>query len=117
LSDLEALARELDQRAARVESIADQLTHAAAVAIWTSVAADAFRAHVSRRRRDCADVAGMLRSAAASVRRFAGEVEAEKARLWRLEQAAVHGIEKGILAGARTVEHGLGSLASLGGLL
>lgn len=92
MSGLDALAGELEQRARHVEAIGDELVHAAAVAIWTSVAADAFRAHIARRRRDCADVAGMLRSASSAVRHFAHDVEAEKARLHRLEQAVAHGV-------------------------
>lgn len=93
MSGLDGLARELEQRALRVESIGDELVHAASIAIWTSVAADAFRAQVARRRRDCGHVGDSLRSAASAVRHFASDVEAEKARLLRLEQAAVHGAE------------------------
>jgi len=92
VSGLEGLVSELEQRARRVEAIGDELVHAAAIAIWTSVAADAFRAQVARRRRDCGDVAGMLRSASAAVRHFAHDAEAEKARLRRLEQTVVHGV-------------------------
>lgn len=94
MSDLDGLARELELRAGRVEAIGDRLVHAAAIAIWTSIAADAFRAQVSRRRRDCADVAESLRCAAATVRHFARDVDAEKARLRRLEEAALHGVER-----------------------
>lgn len=93
MSGLDGLARELEQHALRVESIGDGLVHSASVAIWTSVAADAFRSQVARRRRDCGDVADSLRSAASAVRHFAHDVEVEKARLMRLEQAAVHGVE------------------------
>jgi len=95
LSDLDGIATELDQRASNVELIGDQLVHAAAVAIWSSVAAEAFRAQVGRRRRDCGDVASMLRSAAAAVRHFTAGAEAEKARLRRLEERALHGVEHG----------------------
>lgn len=92
MSSLDALAEELRQRARRVEAIGDELVHAAAVALWTSVAADAFRAHVARRRRDCSQVAGMLRSASSAVSHFSHDVEMEKARLRHLEQAVVHGV-------------------------
>ena len=92
MSSLDALAAELEQRARRVEAIGDELVHAAAVAVWTSVAAEAFRAHVARRRRDCSSVAGMLRSASSAVRRFSDDAEMEKARLRRLEHAVVHGV-------------------------
>ena len=92
MSGLQGLAGELEQRARRLEAIGDELVHAAAIAIWTSVAADAFRAQVARRRRDCSDVAGMLRSASSAVRHFARDVEAEKARLRRLEQTVSHGV-------------------------
>jgi hypothetical protein len=90
LSDLDGLARELEQRARNVELIGDQLVHAAAIALWTSVAADAFRAQVERRRGDCGDVATLLRSAAAAVRQFGSDAAAERARLGRLERAALH---------------------------
>ncbi|MGH7108056.1 MAG: hypothetical protein ACREFT_16290 [Acetobacteraceae bacterium] len=115
--DLEGLARELDQIADRVESIGDHLVHAAAVAVWTSIAADAFRAQVARRRRDCGEVAGMLRHAAGAVRRFAGDVAAEKARLLRLAEEAARGVEGGIVSGAKAVEHGAGAVVSWVGAL
>jgi len=92
VSGLDALADELRQHARRMESIGDELVHAAAVAIWTSVAADAFRSHVARRRRDCSEVAGMLRSASSAVRHFSHDVELEKTRLRHLEQAVVRGV-------------------------
>lgn len=91
MPDLDGLARELEQRAARVERIGDELVHAAAVALWSSVAADAFRAQVARRRRDCGQVADTLRSAASAVRHFSQDAEAEKARLFRIEQHAISG--------------------------
>lgn len=104
MSDIEALAGELDARARRIELIGDQLVHAAAVALWTSVAADAFRAQVARRHRDIAGVAARLRSAAATARYFARDVEAEKARLRKLEEAALHGIAHGAGAAVHGVE-------------
>lgn len=92
MSSLDALADELQQRARRMEAVGDELVRAAAVAIWTSVAADAFRAHVARRRRDCSHVAQTLRSASSAVRHFSHDVELEKARLRHLEQAVAHGV-------------------------
>lgn len=93
---MDALADELRHRARQVEDVGDELVHAAAVAIWSSVAADAFRAHVARRRRDCSDVAGMLRSASSAVSHFSQDVELEKARLRQLEQAAVLGVRSAV---------------------
>jgi uncharacterized protein YukE len=90
VSDLEVIARELDQRATQVESAGAQLARGAAEAIWTSIAADAFRAQVDRRDRECAQVADSLRVAAHDVRRFADDVAAERARLRRLELEAEH---------------------------
>jgi hypothetical protein len=92
LSDLDGLAVELDQRARSIELIGDQLVHAAAIALWSSVAADAFRASVVARHRACTDVEGLLRSAARVVRDFAADAEAEKQRLRRLEAAAIDGV-------------------------
>jgi hypothetical protein len=106
LCDLDGLVRELENRADRVESIGDQLVRAAANAIWTSVAADAFRAQVSRRRRDCFEIAVMLRAAASSARHFAADVEAEKSRLRRLEHEAIRNAERG----ARRVASWVGGL-------
>ena len=57
MADLEGVARELDQRAVQVELASGQLVRAAAQAIWTSIAADAFRARVDHRRRECAHLA------------------------------------------------------------
>jgi hypothetical protein len=90
VSDLDVIARELDQRATQVESAGAQLVRAAAEAIWTSIAADAFRAQVDCRHRECAHVAESLRAAAHDVRRFAADVAAERARLRRLELGAEH---------------------------
>ena len=98
MTSLDALAGDLEQHARRVEAIGDQLTHAAAIAIWTSVAADAFRAQVARRRRDCSAVAETLRSAASTVRHFAHDVEAEKARLRHVEQLVAHGVGSAVSA-------------------
>jgi uncharacterized protein YukE len=92
LSDLDGVAAELDQRASHVALIGDQLLQAAAMALWSSVAADAFRASVDRRHRECADVASLLRAAASTVRHYAADAEAEKQRLRRLEEGAAHGI-------------------------
>jgi hypothetical protein len=92
MGDLDGLAAELGLRAAQVEAAADQLTRAAAAAIWTSVAADAFHAQVGRRTEQCGDVAASLRAAAAAVRAYAGEVDAELARLARVAHAAERGV-------------------------
>jgi hypothetical protein len=94
VSDLEVIARELDQRATQVESAGAQLVRAAAEAIWTSIAADAFRAQVDGRHRECAHVAGCLRAAAHDVRRFSDDVTAERARLRRLELGVEHVLAK-----------------------
>jgi anti-sigma-K factor RskA len=96
VSSLDALADELRRRARQVEAIGDELVHAAAVAIWTSVAADAFRAHLSRRRRDCSHVAGLLRSASSAVNHFSHDAELEKARLRHLEQTVAHDVGSAI---------------------
>jgi hypothetical protein len=90
VSDIEAIAYELGQRATQVEMAGGQLVQTAAEAIWTSIAADAFRAQVDGRRRECEHVADVLRAAARDVLRFAADVGAEKARLRRLELAAEH---------------------------
>jgi uncharacterized protein YukE len=92
MGDLDGLAAELGQRAAQVEAAGDQLTRAAAVAIWTSVAADAFHAQVGRRSEQCADIAASLRSAAAAVRAYADAVDVELARLARLARLAEAGV-------------------------
>ena len=105
MADLESVARELDQRAVQVELASGQLVRAAAQAIWTSIAADAFRARVDHRRRECAHLAEMLRDAAVDVRRYGAAASAEKERLRRLELVAEH-------AAAR-VAHGLVSLVRL----
>jgi hypothetical protein len=90
VSDIAAIAHELSQRATQVEVAGGQLVQAAAEAIWTSTAADAFRAQVDGRRRECEHLADMLRAAARDVLRFSDDVGAEKARLRRLELAAEH---------------------------
>jgi hypothetical protein len=87
---LDSIAAELDQRALRIEATGARLVHEAATAIWTSIAADAFRAQVGRRRDECGSAARSLRVAAADVRSFAAQVEEEKARLRRLALAAEH---------------------------
>jgi hypothetical protein len=90
VSDIEAIAHELSQRATQVEIAGGQLVQAAAEAIWTSMAADAFRAQVNGRQRECEHLAEMLRAAARDVLRFSDDVGAEKAKLRRLELAAEH---------------------------
>jgi uncharacterized protein YukE len=88
MGDLDELAVELTERAAQVEAAGEQLVRAAAAAIWTSVAADAFRAQVDRRNERCVDIAAALRSAAAAVRAHADAVAAEKAVLAHLAAVA-----------------------------
>jgi hypothetical protein len=88
VSGLDAIASELDARAAQVESAGAQLVRAAEDAIWTSIAADAFRAQVGRRQGQCGHIAELLHAAASDVRRFADGVDAEKARLRRVAFAA-----------------------------
>lgn len=105
MADLESVARELDHRAVQVELASGQLVRAAAQAIWTSIAADAFRARVDHRRRECAHLTQMLHDAASDVRRFGATAGAEKERLRRLEVAAEHAVVR--------VAHGLVSLVRL----
>jgi hypothetical protein len=95
LSNIDEIALELDQRAVQVEMAGAELVRAAAEAIWTSIAADAFRARVDHRRRQFGDVADLLRAAAQSVFRYSDEVVAERARLRRLELDAEHALSRG----------------------
>ena len=95
VSNIDEVGSELCQRATQVELAGTQLVQAAAEAIWTSIAADAFRARVDHRRRQFGDVADLLRSAAQTVFRYSDEVDAEKARLRRLEVAAEHAVIRG----------------------
>jgi chromosome segregation ATPase len=88
VSDLDAIAQELDQRALQVASASAQLVRAAAEALWTSTAADAFRARVGRRDAECLRLAAELRGAARTVSHYSDDVSAEKARLRRLELEA-----------------------------
>jgi hypothetical protein len=106
VSNIEEIGLELDQRAVQVELAGAQLVRAAAEAIWTSIAADAFRARVDRRRRQFGDVADLLRGAAQTVFRYSDEVAAERARLRRLELAAEHAIT-----------HGAADVRKVGGLV
>jgi EspA/EspE family len=95
VSNIDEIGLELDQRAVQVEMAGAQLVRAAAEAIWTSIAADAFRARVDHRRQQFGAVADLLRDAAQSVFRYSDEVAAEKARLRRLEHAAEHVVIRG----------------------
>jgi len=106
VSNIDELGLELDQRAVQVEMAGAQLVRAAAEAIWTSIAADAFRARVDHRRRQFGAVADLLRGAAQTVFRYSDEVAAEKARLRRLELAAEHAVTRGA-ADVRRVGGGL----------
>jgi hypothetical protein len=112
VSDIDAIAQELGQRAVQVEMASAQLVQAAAEAVWTSIAADAFRAQVDHRRRECEHVADVLRGAAHDVLRFSSDVTAEKARLRRLEQAAEHAAAAAA-SGAARAAHGFGSIVRL----
>ena len=95
VSNIDEIGAELSQRATQVELAGAQLVQAAAEAIWTSIAADAFRARVDRRRQQFGAVADLLRGAAQTVVRYSDEVAAEKARLRRLELAAEHAVIRG----------------------
>jgi hypothetical protein len=106
VSNIDELGLELDQRAVQVEMAGAQLVRAAAEAIWTSIAADAFRARIDHRRRQFGAVADLLRGAAQTVFRYSDEVAAEKARLRRLELAAEHAVTRGA-ADVRKVGGGL----------
>jgi hypothetical protein len=106
VSNIDELGLELDQRAVQVEMAGAQLVRAAAEAIWTSIAADVFRARVDHRCRQFGAVADLLRGAAQTVFRYSDEVAAEKARLRRLELAAEHAVTRGA-ADVRRVGGGL----------
>jgi hypothetical protein len=95
LSNIEEIGLELNQRAVQVEMAGAQLVRAAAEAIWTSIAADAFRTRVDHRRHQFGAVADLLRGAAQSVFRYSDDVEAEQARLRKLEVAAEHAMIRG----------------------
>ena len=77
---LHVLADELTARARRVEALGDELVTHAAQALWTSVAADAFREQVQRRRLDIRHIAGRLDDAAAQLRQLA-QLAAERRHL------------------------------------
>ncbi len=110
MDDLDDVAAELGQRAAQVEAAGDQLVRAASVAIWTSTAADAFRAQVARRNLRCIDLAAELRSAASVVVAYADAVAAEKALLARMAEAAEAATEAAAVVGS-------GVIASVGRLV
>ena len=105
---LEELAVELDRRARQVDATGDRLVREAATALWSSVAADAFRAQVARRRAECADAARALQLAASGMRAFAAGAEAERRRLEHLAELATDAI------GALGVPGGLGALGAIG---
>jgi hypothetical protein len=108
MSDIDAIADELDRRARQVESVGAHLVRAAAEAIWTSIAADAFRARVDKRHNECLAVADLLRVAARRTRSFSDDVAAERARLRRIALAAEHVV----VAGVREASGVLGGLTS-----
>lgn len=95
MSNIDELGLELNQRAVQVEMAGAQLVRAAADAIWTSIAADAFRTRVDHRRQQFSDVADLLRGAAQAVFRYSDGVDAEKARLRRLALVAEHTVIRG----------------------
>ncbi len=116
MSNIEEIGLELSQRAVQVEMAGAQLVRAAADAVWTSIAADAFRTRVDRRRRQCGDVADLLRVAAQTVFRYAEEVAAEKARLRRLELAAEHAVTRGAADVRKLGGTAIGALGVIGGI-
>ncbi|MBX6372017.1 MAG: hypothetical protein IRZ02_07160 [Acidothermus sp.] len=83
---LDDLADELVRRARHIELLGDRLLTAAADALWTSVAADAFRDQVYRRRREFDSAAHEVRAAAAVVRHFAADVRSRKRVLASIEE-------------------------------
>jgi hypothetical protein len=107
MSDIDAIADELDQRARQVESVGAQLVRTAAEALWTSIAADAFRARVEKRHNECLSAAAMLRVAARSTRTFSDDVAAEQARLRRIAAMAEHAVVGGVDAASRVFQNGL----------
>lgn len=107
VSNIEEMGLELNQRAVQVEMAGAQLVQAAAEAIWTSIAADAFRTRVDRRRQQFGAVADLLRGAAQTVFRYSDDVEAEKARLRRLEQAVEHAVIRGAVDVGAVVSVGI----------
>ncbi|HEY3923910.1 MAG TPA: hypothetical protein VGL75_05050 [Acidothermaceae bacterium] len=107
MSDIEEIGLELNLRAAQVEMAGAQLVQAAAQAIWTSIAADAFRTRVDHRRQQFGAVADLLRGAAQTVFRYSDDVDAEKARLRKLELAAEHVVVRGAIDVGRVVVGGI----------
>jgi len=96
MSDIDAVADELDRRAQQVESVGAQLVRAAAEAIWTSIAADAFRARVDKRHNECLAAADLLRVAARRTRTFSDDVAVEQARLRQIAVAAGRAVVDGV---------------------
>lgn len=83
---LDGLARRLDQRADEVGRLGDEMVHRAQCALWTSIAADAYRGRVAGRRREFDHVADDVRAAARQVRRHAQGVRDEIATLASIER-------------------------------
>ena len=92
MPELDEIADELDRRARLVARTGDRLVHEAAAALWTSAAADAFRALVDRRRDGYSTAADGLARAALEARHFAVAVAAEKARLRALAAMPDHAV-------------------------
>lgn len=85
-AELAGVADELERRARRVAEIGECLAAEASLAIWTSVAADAFRGVVERRRAWCLGVSHRLRECAVEARRVGDAAAFERARLRRLAE-------------------------------
>ncbi len=100
---LDELAVRLDRRAEEVLGLGDELVRKAAEALWTSVAADAFREQVVRRRDYCATVSDQLHHAAHEMRSHAQTVRHEVAVLLAIEKS-VHDFLSG--AGAAVAHVG-----------
>jgi hypothetical protein len=88
MESLDDVSAELRRRAAQIEAAGEQLAAAAALAIWTSIGADAFRAQVADRRHNCVDLGASLRAAASVVGSYSDAVTEERRRLARLANIA-----------------------------
>jgi hypothetical protein len=83
---LDALAHRLDQRAEQVVRLGDEMVHRAQCALWTSIAAEAYRGRMNGRRREFDHLAEDVRAAARQVRRHAQGVRDEMATLLAIER-------------------------------
>jgi sugar (pentulose or hexulose) kinase len=107
MSDIDSVADELDLRARQVESVGAHLVRAAAEALWTSIAADAFRARVEKRHGECVTTAAMLRAAARAALSLSDDVAAEQARLRRIALTAEHVVLGAVDDASRALQQGL----------